>query len=301
MRAQFLAAEIGIGLRRNLTMTIAVVVTTAVSLTFVGAALLLRAQIAEMKDFWYDRVEVSVFLCGQDSEPVVCPAGEVTQEQREQIEADLEALPQVDTVYYESKQEAFERFREQFEDSALSQNITPEAMPESYRVKLVDPEQFEVVAGQFVGAPGVEQVQDQKRALDRFFSVLNGFTWGAWLLAAFVLVAAVIMIATTIRLAAFNRRRETGIMRLVGASSFSIQLPFVLEAVIAGMLGAAVASGFLLALEKYVITGRAAASFTFTRFIGRDEVWAVVPWLFALGIALSALASLLTLRKYLRV
>ena len=138
MRASFIVNEISIGLRRNLIMTIAMIITTAVSLGFLGTAVLFNQQVSVMKDFWYDKVEVSVFLCGADSGEGVagsCAAGEVTQDQRDSIRADLDSMPQVEKVYYESKQQAFKHFKEQFKNSAIVDNVTPDQMPESYRVK----------------------------------------------------------------------------------------------------------------------------------------------------------------------
>ncbi len=235
MRAQFVLSEIGIGLRRNLTMTIAVVVTVAISLALFGSGLLIRAQVEAMKDFWYDKVEVSVYLCGESSQAPTCGGAAVTQQQRDEIQADLEAMPEVDTVFYESQEQAYAQFREQFEDSPdLVENVTAEALPESFRVKLEDPTQFAVVASAFAERPGVEEVQDQKALLEGFFNVLNKLQLIALIIAGVQVVAAVLLISNTIRVAAFSRRRETGIMRLVGASNLYIQLPFLLEGVLAG-------------------------------------------------------------------
>jgi cell division transport system permease protein len=301
MRAQLLVSEVSTGLRRNLTMTIAVIVTVAISLALFGAGLLIRAQVNTMKDYWYDRVEVSVFLCGADSTAPSCAGGAVTDEQRDEIEADLRALPQVEEVFYESQQEAFERFQEQFADSAIAENVTPEALPESFRVKLTDPTQYAVVASAFDGRPGVELVQDQRAILDRFFRVLNGFQLAALVVAVVQIAAAALLISNTIRVAAFSRRRETGIMRLVGASNFSIQAPFLLEGAIAGLIGAVFASGSLLLLQKYFIENRLRPSFQFTAFIGWNQVWAVCAILLLVGVLLAALASFVTLRRYLKV
>lgn len=302
MRARFILSEIGIGLRRNLTMTVAVVVTVAISLALFGAGLLLRDQVSAMKDYWYDRVEVSVFLCNADSTQPSCADGEVTQAQRESIRSDLEQLrPVVKEVYYESRAEAFTRFKEQFKGSAIADNVTPDAMPESFRVKLEDPTKYAVIASAFVGRPGVDQVNDQRRLLDRFFTVLNGFQLAAIVIALVQILAAILLISNTIRVAAFSRRRETGIMRLVGASNFYIQLPFLLEGAVAGLAGGVLASLGIVAIQKYVVEDRLVASFPFTNFIGWDSVFATIPILLALGVALSALASFVTLRRYLRV
>jgi cell division transport system permease protein len=301
MRAQFVMSEVGIGLRRNLTMTVAVIVTVAISLALFGAGLLIRAQVETMKDFWYDRVEVSVFLCGPDSTTPTCSGGAVTDQQRDEIEDTLRSLPQVDTVFYESQQEAYERFREQFQDSAIADNVTADALPESFRVKLTDPTQYAIVASAVADKPGVEQVQDQRAILDRFFQVLNGFQIAALFIALVQILAAALLISNTIRVAAFSRRRETGIMRLVGASNFYIQLPFLLEGAIAGLIGAILACASIIGIKKFFVEDRLEPSFQFTAFIGWEAVWVVVPILLLAGVGLSALASFLTLRRYLRV
>ena len=242
MRASFIVNEIGIGLRRNLIMTIAMIITTAVSLGFLGTAVLFNQQVSVMKDFWYDKVEVSVFLCGADSGEGTagsCAAGEVTQDQRDSIRSrpgQHARRSRRSTTSPSARRTA--RFKEQFKNSAIVDNVTPDQMPESFRVKLVNPEQFDIVASAFVGRAGVEQVQDQKALLEKFFKVLNWVQWFAGGLALLMILVSVILIVNTIRVAAFSRRRETGIMKLVGASNFSIQLPFLLEGAISGFLGA---------------------------------------------------------------
>lgn len=304
MRAQFVLKEIGIGLRRNLTMTIAVVVTVAVSLALVGAGLLIRAQVAEMKGFWYDRVEVTISLCNEfdASSEQACIAGAVSDSQRSQIETDLRELDEVAQVYYESKEQAYELFKEEFPDTAIADTVTPGQLPESFRVKLVDPEQFEVVASAFEGRPGVERVIDQKELLGPFFNFLNGLTLATVVVAGLVLIAAVLLVVNTIRVAAFSRRRETGIMRLVGASNFYIQVPFLLEGAIAGLIGATVAAGLLVAAYYFLVLGVFKPNFVFIeRWVGWEAVLTIVPVLLVLGMVISALASFFTLRRYLRV
>ncbi len=304
MRLQFILSEIGIGLRRNLAMTVSVVLVTFVSLTFVGAGILLQQQITTMKDFWYDKVQVSIFLCVQDSEAPTCAAGEATQAQRDAISADLdsEALaPYVDEVFYESKAEAYERFTEQFADTAIVDNVTEQQMPESFRVKLVDPEEFQVISQVFSGRDGVEEVQDQRRLLDSFFAALNGATVVAAVLAVVMTVAAALLIATTIRLSAFSRRRETGIMRLVGASTILLQLPFLLEGMIAATIGAALASVGLWAGVHYGVEGWLTEQLPLFSYITTDSLFVVAPLLFVFGIALAGVSSVVTLSRYLRV
>jgi cell division transport system permease protein len=297
MRARFIASEVGIGLRRNLTLTIAVVVTVAISLALLGVGLLANSQVSVMKDYWYNKIEVSVFLCGPLSESPSCSGGAVTADQRDAIQADLKALPVVATVYYESQAQAFVRFKDRFKGSAIATNVTQDQLPESFRVKLKDPKQFAVVQSAFAGRPGVDTVQDQRAVLEKFFSLIGVLRDGAL---AIGLITAALLISNTLRIAAFNRRRETGVMRLVGASSFSIQLPFILEGVIASIIGWAIATGLLAAL-KSLVDSRVAPLLTFTKFFGWSAVWQASGYLFITGFVVSSIASLLTLRKYLRV
>jgi cell division transport system permease protein len=302
MRAQFVAREVSHGLRRNLTMTLAVIITVAVSLGLFGGALLLRAQVSTMKDFWYDKVEVSLFLCGKGSDTASCAGGAVTQAQRDQIKSDLEALkPLVEEIYYESQAEAYQRFQEQFKNSPIADNVRESALPESFRVKLSDPTKYEVVASAFAGRPGVEQVNDQRQILDKFFKLLGGLQAIALAIALTMLVVTVLLIVNTMRVAAFSRRRETSIMRLVGASNFYIQLPFLLEAAFAAGVGALLAIGALALTKAVLVDSIVAPSFQFTSFVGWDAVIAIAPILLITGIVLAGLAAFFTLRKYLRV
>jgi len=262
MRARFLLSEVRIGLRRNLTMTFAVIVTTAISLSLLGIGLLSNSQVNAMKDYWYDKIEVSVYLCGSLSESPSCAGGVVNEEQRLGIKKDLEALPVVQSVFYESQSEAYTRL--------------------------------------FSGRPGVDVVQDQRSILEKFFKLLNVLRNGALLVGLFSVITAGLLISNTLRIAAFNRRRETGVMKLVGASSWSIQLPFLLEGIISALIGWVFATGLLAGL-KSVIDSKVAPLLTFTNFFGWNEVWVASAWLLLAGLGVSTIASLVTLRRYLKV
>ena len=300
MRAGFLLSEVRIGLRRNLTMTFAVIVTTAISLSLLGIGLLSNAQVNAMKDYWYDKIEVSVYLCGSLSESASCSGGVITPEQRMAIKTDLDALPVVQSVFYESQSEAYTRFQERFKDSAIAQNVTADQLPESFRVKLKDPTQFAVVVSAFSGRPGVDVVQDQRSILEKFFQLLNVLRNGALLVGLFSVLTAGLLISNTLRIAAFNRRRETGVMKLVGASSWSIQLPFLLEGIFSALIGWVFATGLLAGL-KTVVDSKVAPLLTFTNFFGWNEVWIASAWLLLAGFTVSTIASLITLRRYLKV
>jgi cell division transport system permease protein len=300
MRARFLLTEVRIGLRRNLTMTFAVVVTTAISLSLLGVGLLANAQVSAMKDYWYDKIEVSVFLCGNLSDSPSCAAGVITPAQRLSIQQGLTELNVVESVFYESQSQAYARFQERFKDSAIAQNVTADQLPESFRVKLKDPTEFAVVVSAFSGRPGVDVVQDQRSILEKFFQLLGVLRNGALAVGLASVLTAALLISNTLRIAAFNRRRETGVMKLVGASSWSIQLPFLLEGVISAIFGWVIATGLLAGL-KTVVDTNVAPLLSFTNFFGWREVWVSSAYLLATGLVVSVTASLITLRRYLKV
>ena len=300
MRAKFVANEVSIGLRRNATMTFAVVVTMAISLSLLGMGLLANSQVRAMKDYWYDKIEVSIFLCGSLSESASCSGGVVNADQRLAIQDDLKALPVVDKVYYETQQEAFKRFQERFKGSSIAQNVTADQLPESFRVKLKDPTKFGVIVSAFSGRPGVDVVQDQRTILDKFFKLLNVLRNGALVVGFFSVLTAALLISNTLRIAAHNRRRETGVMKLVGATSWEIQLPFLLEGLIAAAVGWVISTGLLIGI-KQITDSKIAPLLSFTKFFGWGAVWSTSAILFFVGAAVSAAASTLTLRKYLQV
>ena len=300
MRAAFVASEVKIGIRRNLTMTFAVMITIAISLTLLGIGLLANSQVRVMKDYWYDKIEVSVFLCGSLSESPSCSGGPVNAAQRLAIQQDLQSLPVVQTVFYESQAQAYTHFQERFKNSAIAQNVTPDQLPESFRVKLKDPTKFAVVQSAFSGRPGVDTVQDQRAILDKFFKLLGVLRDGALAVGLASVLTAALLISNTLRIAAFNRRRETNVMKLVGATSWSIQLPFLLEGIFSAFVGWILATG-LLAGIKSVIDSKVAPLLTFTKFFGWGQVWIASGWLLLTGLVVSILASTLTLRKYLKV
>ena len=305
MRAQFVLSEIGVGLRRNLTMTFAVVVSVALSLALFGGSLLMSDQVSTMKGYWYDKVNVSVFLCNKsdaESDPH-CAKGAVTAEQKKQIEGDLGKMSVVQKVTYESADDAYKHYKEQFGDSPLASSLTPDQMQESYRIKLKDPEKYQVIATAFDGRDGVQSVQDQKGILDNLFGLLNGMNWAARAVMAMMLVVALMLIVNTVRVSAFSRRRETGIMRLVGASGFYIQAPFIMEAAVAGLIGGGVACGFLVVARCFIIDHGLALSekLNLINFIGWDAVLTKLPLILATSLLMPALAAFFALRKYLKV
>jgi cell division transport system permease protein len=283
------------GLRRNLMMTVAVILSVTVSLTLLGASLLLSEQVELATDDWVGQVEVSIFLCDGRT----CP--EITPEQQQQLQTDLEEHQVVDEVFYESKEEAYERFVDLFSDQPnLIESVDADVLPASFRVRLQNPQLFAVIADEFAAYPGVEEIVDQRQVLDQFLRFTNVIRNAALIVAVIQLVAAGVLIANTIRVAAFARREQTSIMKLVGASNWYIRLPFVMEGVFAGLLGAVVSWGLLWASVPRV-ADQLRQEIELMPFIGAGEVLAIGPLLLAAGAGIAALAFVLALRRFLDV
>jgi cell division transport system permease protein len=294
MRVNFVLSEVATGLRRNLTMTVAMILTTAISLGLMGTGILIATMISDMKEIYYDKVQVSIFL-----------SDDVTDEQRSAIEAQLEESPEVKSYLHESKEEAYERFQQQFsQQPELVENTPPDALPESFRVELVNPERYSVIAAEFPnGENGVDQVRDEGDFLDRLFSLLNGARNATIAVAVVQALAALLLISNTIQLAAFNRRNETNIMRLVGASRWYTQLPFILEACLAGLVGGLLAVGGLV-LTKLLFVDKTLAGPIKAGIITEIEwnsVASTGAYITIGGVVAAAIAAYVTLRLYVRL
>lgn len=303
MRLQFVLTEVLHGLRRNASMVVSVILVTFVSLTFVGAAALLQMQVAKLKGDWYDLVEVSVFLCPEGSTAPTCADGEATDKQIDAVEQVIatELADVVDTTYFESKADAFESFNELYPDGYQGTQLTEDDMQASFRLKLVDPEQYQVVADVLEGRAGVEVVEDQRAVFEPLFVALSRASMLAAGLAGVMLLAAVLLITTTIRLSAVSRRRETGIMRLVGASNLFVQLPFMLEGAIAALVGALLAVGGLWLAVQYLVTDWLQDAVDWVAYVDVGDVLTVAPLLIGIAVLLAVVSSVVTLNRYTRV
>ncbi|MET8332297.1 permease-like cell division protein FtsX [Streptosporangium canum] len=301
MRANFIFSEVWIGLRRNLTMTIAVIVTVAIGMALLGVGLMINSQISGMKDHWSDKVEVSVFLCKKnDAFPQCKGSGGVNAQEQAALKTQIESLPQVERVEFEDAAKAYANFRAQNAgNTVMLSAIQVGDMPESFRVKLKDPDTYGAVIDSLKGAAGVSNVVNQKAILENFFGLLESLRWAALVIAIILVFAAALLIGNTVRLSAYNRRRETGIMRLVGASNLYIQLPFVMEGVIAGLLGGVVAA-LLLIISKVFLFDKVQAYLANTPLTW-ETVATVITLTMIIGVVICVLASFITLRRYLRV
>lgn len=290
------------GLRRNLAMTIAVIVTMAVSLSLLGAGLLTAMEVDLAKRTLYDKIEISVFLCTETSTGGRCEDGKATTDaQREVIQSTLEANPEVAAVEYTSKEAAYEEFKTVFRDSPVVASRTADDMQDSFTISLVNPENYEGVVSEARGLQGVQNVQDLRSVLEPMFRMLGALQWATITMSALLLVAAFLQIANTIRMAAFTRRREIGIMRLVGASNVYILLPFLLESLIAAVIGIALAAGALTLGFWGIVIENAQTSITALPWIGWGELVTAILAIAAVGIALAVIPTLMATRKYLRI
>jgi cell division transport system permease protein len=284
----------------------AVILVTFVSLASVGSALLLQMQIDKLRGEWYGKVEVSVWLCpAQDLGGQVCTDGPVTQDQQNVIEARLhseELTPYVSDYTVETAEEVYEEFQSTYGHVDWSSGVTPDALGPVIHVKLVNPDDYQVVEEAVTGQPGVYQVRDQSELLSPLFDILGKAQVAALAVAAVLMVAAILLISTTIRLSAMSRQKETGIMRLVGASNLFIQLPFMLEGAVAALLGSALSVATLWVVGKFWLVGWMSESFgTLLSRVNPSDVFVVAPWLVLMAVVLAALSSVLTLRRFTKV
>ena len=305
MRLALVLGEVANGLRRNVSMVISVILVTFISLTFVGTAILLQSQISQMKGYWYDRAQVAVYMCTDVDTTGNCTQAEATQEQIDAVEAQLtsDALaPYIEKFEFENRDQAFANFQSQFGEAPIAAFVTPDILPESFRVNLIDPTDADILIESLSGSPGVESVEDQRGYLDQIFAVLNAASYTAIGVAGLMLIAAVLLIATTIRLSAFSRRRELGIMRLVGASNRFIQTPFILEGVFAALVGSLLAGGAIVAIVQFFVQGYLAQTLgPTTTLVTLSDALVVVPILIVVGAALAAASAGVAISRYLKV
>jgi len=257
-----------------------------------------------MKGRWYEKIEISVFLCTKDTRGDQCDPGvDATQAQKDEVRRTLETNPEVAPggIYFETKEEAYADFQQAYEGSPIQDSLTVDQMQESFRVKLKNPEQYQGVVSSVVGLKGVQKVQDLHQLLDPFFRALNVLQWSTGGASVLLLLASALQIGNTIRLATFARRREIGIMRLVGASNFYITVPFLLEAVFSAFIGIALACATLAAGVNFWIINGVAQSVRFVAWIGWRQTGLAMLGIVLVGVVLAVIPTLVTTRRYLRV
>jgi cell division transport system permease protein len=306
MQLSYVFSELGNGLKRNVSMTIAVIVTIFVSLTLVGMGLLLNAQADKAESYWGSKLQITVFLCNQNSATANCVNGEVTAAQKASIRKVLESNSEVANFRLQSKQEAYDKWRAAYvsnndTERRVFESIRPSDMQESYWVQLKNPAKFQGIKSAVQGLPGVNTVRDLREVLKPIYFWMNVMKWGAISIAAFLVVAAILQVGNTIRLAAFARRREIGIMRLVGASSLYIQLPFLMEAFVAALVGVGLAALSVMAFMWVVIYRTLRPTSNIVAWVDWGDGLTAIAYIAVIGLALTLIPTLVMTRKYLKV
>lgn len=291
MRAKYVLSEVALGLWRNVTMTVAMIITMAVSLTMLGASWLLYKQVGHMKDFYYDKIEVSIFL-----------KSDVTEEQRTALDTALKEDPLVKSYFHESKEEAYENFQSMFRDAPdLVNSVKPESLPEGFRVQLKNPEQFREAYDKYKAYEGIEEIVDQQRLLGKIFGILGALQKMAVIVAIVQGVAALLLVANTIQVAAYSKRREVAVMKLVGAGNWFIQSPFVLEAIFAGIIGALIAYGALVLAKVLLLDGSLEVLTSVLTPVPWLSIHQALPLLVGVATVVNGVTAWVTLRFYLRI
>ena len=296
MRAGFLVNEVATGLRRNVTMTIAMILTTAISIGLFGGGLLVVRLADQSRAIYLERVESQVFLNNDisavdptcDSEP--CKA----------LRAQIESREDVKSVRFLNKDEAYTDAITKFPE--YKDVASPDSFPASFIVKLNDPEQNQAFDAAMQGQPGVLNVLNQKDLIDRLFSVLDGLSRAAFAIAVVQAISAILLIANMVQVAAYTRRTEIGIMRMVGATRWYTQLPFLLEAVLAATIGVVLAIVGLIVVRALFLDN-ALDQFYKANLIARidyADILYIAPAMFVIGVAMAAVTAYVTLRLYVR-
>lgn len=318
MQLRYVFTELRTGLRRNLTMHLSVILTLFISLLLAGVGILVQREADLAIDELGNDLQVLVNLCTED-DPTLdqgienCASGEVTETQQERIEEELDASSEVESFRFQSKEEGYDRAYEQAKRSgqqAIFEGedpvVSPETWPAGYWVTLKTPEEADGVISALAGLDGVSVITDQREALSQIYGIMTILKYGSWIGAGFLLFAALLQVANTIRLAALARRREIAIMRLVGASTLYIALPFLLEALVTAIVGVALAAGGLAAFLYWGVEKGMAEEITFLPWVDWTDyvqtlIGAFPPGVVFLGPALTLIPTLLLTRKYVKV
>ena len=287
------------GMARNLTMTLALVITTSISLALLATGFLVANMTERTKDIYLDRVEVMIQL----DEDTSANDPDCVEEACAEVRSELEALDGVDSITYRSREQSYERFVEvfQYTDPVLVAETSPDALPAAFHVRLTDPLAVDIldpVRELPQVAAVIDQVDDLRGATENLDSIRNA----TFLIAAVQILASIFLIANMVQIAAYSRREETEIMRIVGASRWYSEAPFVLEAVLSTLIGAVLAVVGLF-LGKELVIDKALRGLYESQLIApitNADIWTVAPFVSVIGVVVAGLIAQLTLRFYVR-
>ena len=299
MKIRFVLKEALSGLTRNVTMTVAMIITTAISLALLATGVLITNMTADTKDLYLDRIEVMVQLDDDAAGTDLDCSAEVCAD----VQGSLDDNSDVESVTYRNKEQSYERFVELFgqSDPQLVEQTSPDAFPAALHVRLADPLDTSAI-DEISDMPGVATVVDQGDDLRGATKNLDSVRNASFVLAAVQAVAAVFLIMNMVQLAAFSRRHEISIMRMVGATRWYTQAPFILEAVLASLIGSLLSVGVLI-LGKETLLDSALASLYDSNLIARitsGDIWFVAPFVVLAGALVSGITAQVTLRWYVK-
>jgi cell division transport system permease protein len=296
VRFGFLLNEVLTGFRRNVTMTAAMILTTAISIGLFGGGLLVVRLADNSREIYLDRVETQVFLTDDISANDTTCASAPCKGLRDKIDARQD----VKSVRFVNRQDAYNDAIKKFPE--FKDVAGKDSFPASFIVKLNNPEQHAEFDAAMQGQPGVRSILNEKDLIDRLFAVLDGLRDAAFAVALVQAVGAILLIANMVQVAAYTRRTEIGIMRLVGASRWYTQLPFLVEAMLAASVGVAIAVLGLM-LVRALFLDNALSQFYQAHLIAKvdyADILYITPWLFLLGVSMAAVTGYATLRLYIR-
>jgi cell division transport system permease protein len=296
VRLGFLLNEVLTGLRRNVTMTIAMILTTAISIGLFGGGLLVVRLADNSRAIYLDRVESQVFLTNDVSANDPTCDADPCKSLRQRIED----RDDVRSVRFLNRDDAYNDAIKKFPQ--YKDVAGKDAFPASFVVKLDNPEQHKDFDDAIAGQPGVLNVLNQKDLIDRLFAVLDGLSNAAFAVALVQAVGAVLLIANMVQVAAYTRRTEVGIMRLVGASRWYTQLPFLLEACLAALIGVVISIVGLIIVRAFFLDN-ALSQFYEANLIARvdyADILYIAPILIFVGVAMAGATAYATLRLYVR-
>ncbi|WP_408931823.1 permease-like cell division protein FtsX [Corynebacterium sp. YSMAA1_1_D6] len=299
MNLGFVFREAFKGLGRNITMTIAMVITTAISVALVVAGILVTQMTNDTKDIYLEQVEVMVQL----NEDISANDPDCKDSACADLQKELESDDAIESVTYRNRTESYERFVELFKetDPVMVEETSRDALPAAFHVRLKDPTDTAPIDA-LADDPAVAEIIDQQEDVRSAAGNLDAIRNATFILAAVMAVAAIMLIANMVQIAAFQRQRETAIMRMVGASRWITHAPFILEAVL-GALGGVVLAGIGMVLGKNLVVDPALNGLYQRQLLApitSGDLWTVLPIVGIVALLFAALTAQVTMRAYVR-
>src|SRR5436305_12423080 len=291
LNVEYVFRETVSNLRRNVSMASAALLTVAVSLTLVGGALLVKRGVDRATVQWKGNVELSIFM-----------KADAAQTESDAVDRQLKSMPEVKSYRYVSKPEAFEEFKKIFANEPdVRDSLTVDQIPPSYRVVPRAAEQTKVIGQRFDDTAGVFRVSYAKEEVDALVSVTSFLQIMLWAIAAVLLAAASLLILNTIRMAIFARRREVAVMKLVGATNWFIRVPFMLEGLVQGLIGAAAAFGVVFVVRNFAQHAVRHVELFHEFAVSTNEVVGTGIFLVVVGMLVGAVGSAIAVSRFLDV